>query len=70
MVIVVEDGRIELPLHACKAHVLPLSLIPHYWLRDQESNLADWLMRPANYRYSIPRLFLAPVPGIEPGFMD
>ena len=24
----VEDGRIELPLHACKAHVLPLSLIP------------------------------------------
>ena len=23
-----EDGRIELPLHACKAHVLPLSLIP------------------------------------------
>ena len=28
MVILVEDGRIELPLHACKAHVLPLSLIP------------------------------------------
>ena len=27
--ILVEDGRIELPLHACKAHVLPLSLIPH-----------------------------------------
>ena len=26
----VEDGRIELPLHACKAHVLPLSLIPQY----------------------------------------
>ena len=25
---VVEDRRIELLLHACKAHVLPLSLIP------------------------------------------
>ena len=25
----VEDGRIELPLKACKAPVLPLSLIPH-----------------------------------------
>jgi hypothetical protein len=25
----VEDRRIELLLHACKAHVLPLSLIPH-----------------------------------------
>jgi hypothetical protein len=24
----VEDKRIELLLHACKAHVLPLSLIP------------------------------------------
>ena len=24
----VEDRRIELLLHACKAHVLPLSLIP------------------------------------------
>jgi hypothetical protein len=35
----VEDGRIELPLHACKAHVLPLSLIPQYWLQRQGSNL-------------------------------
>ena len=26
----VEDRRIELLLHACKAHVLPLSLIPHF----------------------------------------
>ena len=26
--ILVEDRRIELLLHACKAHVLPLSLIP------------------------------------------
>ena len=25
----VDRGRIELPLHACKAHVLPLSLTAH-----------------------------------------
>ena len=30
----VEDGRIELPLHACKAHVLPLSLIPQLVPQD------------------------------------
>lgn len=30
----VEDGRIELPLKACKAPVLPLSLIPHFLVVD------------------------------------
>ena len=45
----VEDGRIELPLHACKAHVLPLSLIPQIG-RSREIRTPDPLV-PNQMRY-------------------
>ena len=36
----VDRGRIELPLHACKAHVLPLSLTAHKtWSEYKDLNL-------------------------------
>ena len=44
----------------------PSKPIPRVWLRERESNPHLQLMRLLNYRYSIPRLKLAPRVGIEP----
>ena len=63
----VEDGRIELPLHACKAHVLPLSLIPPIG-PSREIRTPDPLvpnqMRYQTALYSV--FILVPDEGFEP----